>query len=613
MSFNEAQTQAIKHFEGPALILAGPGSGKTTVITHRTKYLIEHYNVSPSNILVVTFTKMAAQEMKSRFMKLCGTNATGVTFGTFHAVFFTILKHAYNYNASNIIREEKQREILHGCLLKFKLEVEDENEWISNVLSEISTVKTRRMSTQNYYSVHCPEDVFRGIYDIYDSTLKRQQLLDFDDMLVYCYELLIARKDILSAWQNKFRFILVDEFQDINDIQYEIVKLLAGDAANIFVVGDDDQSIYGFRGARPDIMMNFKNDYPKSVKILLNYNYRSTRQIIAAASKVINVNEKRFEKAIKDSGTDGKPVIFNEFNTMDDENDFVLNKIRQLHDKEQLEYKQIAVIARTNVGLRPVMGKLIEYNIPFSTRESIPNLFDHWIAKDLFAYIRLARGSRQRSDFLRVMNKPKRYISRDMLYGEEIQFSMLLSMTGDKVWLYDKINNFRQDIEYIGKLNPYAAINYICRGAGYFDYLKEYAKEHKISEEELMATAGEILENSRTFDTYDEWFAYIDEYREKLLQQSKQLKESSNAVSLCTMHASKGLEYDAVLIIDANEGVTPYHKAVLDAELEEERRMFYVAMTRARHQLYICAAKQRFNKTQEISRFVKDMGDMLPD
>ncbi len=611
MSFNEAQIQAIKHFEGPALVLAGPGSGKTTVITHRTKYLIEHYGVHPSNILVVTFTKMAAQEMKQRFIKLCqeGTDGTGVTFGTFHAIFFTILKHAYHYNAGNIIREEKQRDIIRHCMEKYQLDIEDENEWITNVLSEISTVKLRRMSLENYYSVHCPKDVFEEIYSIYDTTLKRAKLLDFDDMLVYCCELFEARPDILAVWQNKYRYILVDEFQDINDIQYKIVRMLAGERANLFIVGDDDQSIYGFRGARPDIMLNFRKDYPKAVNILLNYNYRSTKQIVAAAARVIGANERRFDKVIKDSGQDGMPVVFNEFHTMDDENQFVLDKIRQLHETQQLAYSQIAVIARTNVGLRPVMGKLIEYNIPFTTRESIPNLFEHWIAKDLFAYISLSKGSRKRSDFLRVMNKPKRYISRDMLYGEEIQFSMLLSMTGDKAWLYDKINNFRQELAYIKPLNPYAAINYICKGIGYYDYLKEYAKERRISEEELMTTVGEILESSRNFDTYEAWLAYIEEYHDKLKEQSRQLKENANAVSLCTMHASKGLEYTAVIILDANEGVTPYHKAALDAELEEERRMFYVAMTRAKQQLYICAARQRFNKTQEVSRFVKALGD----
>lgn len=610
MSFNNAQIKAIEHYTGPALILAGPGSGKTTVITHRTQYLIQNHKVNPSNILVVTFTKMAATEMKQRFTKLC-SEGSSVTFGTFHAVFFTILKHAYNYNAANIVRQEQQRDIIRKCIEKFQIETEDENELINNILGEISNVKNSRIAPENYYSINCPEDVFRDIYRVYDNSLKRSKLLDFDDMLVYCYELLSQRPDILAAWQNKYRYILVDEFQDINSIQYEIVKLLAGDRKNLFVVGDDDQSIYGFRGARPDIMLNFEKDYPDAQKILLNYNYRSTRQIVEGAATVINGNEKRFKKVVKDSGREGQPIIFNEFNTMDDENDFVLNKIRHLHDKQNVAYDQIAVIARTNVGLRPAMGKLIEYNIPFSTRESIPNLFEHWIAKDIFAYIRLAQGSTKRGDFLRVMNKPKRYISRDMLYGEEIQFSILLSMTGDKVWLYDKINDFRQSLEYIRKLNPFAAVNYICKGVGYNDYLKEYAKERNISEEELLGIVGEILESTRDFNSYGEWFGYIDDYNEKLKEQAKQLKEKKDGVSLCTMHASKGLEYDAVIIVDANEGITPYHKAVLDCELEEERRMFYVAMTRAKNQLYICASRQRFNKTQEVSRFVRNLAKNL--
>lgn len=606
MSFNRAQIQAIDHFEGPALVLAGPGSGKTTVITHRVGRLLDR-GVMPGNILVVTFTKMAANEMKQRFLKLQGLESTAVTFGTFHAVFFTILKHAYNYTAANIIHGEQQRDIVKGCLARLKYECEDENECISGILAEISLIKSQRLQPENYYSINCPEDIFRTVFKAYDSTLKHSGLIDFDDMLVYCYELFSVRKDILAAWQNKFRYILVDEFQDINRIQYEIVKMLAGDTANLFVVGDDDQSIYGFRGAKPEIMFDFKKDYKAANQILLDCNYRSTDNIVKAGQAVIGENKKRFKKNIIDCGKKGGPVLVRHFEDMDDENDYILQEIRKYHEQKGLEYSEMAVLARTNVGLRPIIGKLVEYNIPFCTRESIPSLYEHWVALDIIAYIRVALGSRERGDFLRIMNKPKRYISRDMLNGDKVDLNVLMAMTGERVWLYDRIAQLKTDLEYIARMSPYAAINYITKGIGYNEYLKEYALQRRIKLEELQQIVGELAQNAKSYDNYNSWFEYIACYTAELKEQQQHMDVSAPAVNLCTMHSAKGLEYKVVFIVDANEGVCPYHKAVLDEEIEEERRMFYVAMTRAKEVLQITTSKQRFNKSMEPSRFLNPL------
>ncbi len=606
MGFNKAQIQAIDHFEGPALVLAGPGSGKTTVITHRVGRLLDR-GVMPGNILVVTFTKMAANEMKQRFLKLQGLESTAVTFGTFHAVFFTILKHAYNYTAANIIHGEQQRDIVKGCLARLRYECEDENECISGILAEISLIKSQRLQTENYYSINCPEDIFRTVFKTYDSTLKRSGLIDFDDMLVYCYELLSVRKDILAAWQNKFRYILVDEFQDINRIQYEIVKMLAGDTANLFVVGDDDQSIYGFRGAKPEIMFDFKKDYKNANQILLDCNYRSTDNIVKAGLAVIGENRKRFKKNITACGRVGGPVLIRHFEDMDDENGYILQEIRKYHEQNGLEYSEMAVLARTNVGLRPIIGKLVEYNIPFCTRESIPSLYEHWVALDIIAYIKVALGSRERGDFLRIMNKPKRYISRDMLNGDKVDMNVLMAMTGERVWLYDRIAQLKTDLEYIARMSPYAAVNYITKGIGYNEYLKEYALQRRIKLEELQQIADELAESAKGFDSYAGWFEYIDSYTAELKEQQQNMDVSEPAVNLCTMHSAKGLEYKVVFIVDANEGVCPYHKAVLDEEIEEERRMFYVAMTRAKEVLQITTSKQRFNKSMEPSRFLNPL------
>ena len=619
MNKSEAQIRAINHFNGPCQVIAGPGSGKTTVITHRTLSLIRDHGVSPSNILVITFTRMAAGEMKERFLRLAAKEDTAgrmtgeagrVTFGTFHAVFFTILKHAYNYSAQNIVREEQQREAIRQSIARYQIETEDENEFISQLLAEISRVKSEGINPDMYYSINCSETVFRDIYRDYAHMLESNRLIDFDDMLVYCYELLSKRPDILKAWQNKFRYILVDEFQDINRMQYEVVKLLAGKTQNIFIVGDDDQSIYGFRGAKPEIMLNFERDFKNVMRIKLDVNYRSTPQIVNSARRVIEHNIKRFKKDIRTVNATGEPVDVRNFQDTIAENSAIVDMIRREVSAGKAAYSDIAVLTRTNIGGRQLMGKLIEYNIPFVTRDSIPNLYEHWIAKNIFAYIRLAMGSRSRDTFLQVMNRPKRYISRDMLMEEVVDFNILKSRYSDRDWMVERIADLEGDIKVLERCSPLAAVNYIRRAIGYDCYLREYSAERRISEDDLFAVIDELQESASQFNTYDEWFAYIEQYTEEIKTQTAKhygRGADSNAVTICTMHSAKGLEYPEVFIIDANEGVTPYSKAALDEEIEEERRMFYVAMTRAKSRLHVYSVRERYNKTLEVSRFVKEI------
>lgn len=277
------------------LVLAGPGSGKTLVITERTKYLIEECGIDPAQILVITFTKAAATEMKRRFQRKMN-RLCPVTFGTFHAVYFAILKHAYNYSADNIAREEQRYQCMREIIAKEHLTYEDETEFITSLLGEISLVKNSGIEIANYYSKNCAETVFRKIYRQYHEFLYKNRLIDFDDMLVYTKELFEQRADILAAWQNKYRYILIDEFQDINRIQYDIIKMLAGKRKNLFIVGDDDQSIYRFRGAKPEIMLHFKDDYPEAETVLLDVNYRSVKNIVTSAGYLIGHNKERFQK-----------------------------------------------------------------------------------------------------------------------------------------------------------------------------------------------------------------------------------------------------------------------------------------------------------------------------
>ena len=605
--YNEAQIQAIRHKNGPCMTLAGPGSGKTAVITERVKYLITEHGVNPSNILVITFTKAAATEMKERFLTLMGQEKMPVTFGTFHAVFFQILKHAYHYTAANIVKEEQKYNCMKELVLKHRLEFEDEAEFVTAILGEISLVKNTGVEFAHYYSTNCATEVFRRLYSEYHEYLYTHKLIDFDDMLVYTYELFRERPDILSAWQKKFTYILIDEMQDINKLQYDIVKMLAAPENNLFVVGDDDQSIYRFRGAKPEIMLHFFDDYPKGKRILLDRNYRSQEEIVKASLNLISHNKERFKKDIKASLPAKDPVEYAIFPSQREQNLRIIRDISERLDHGG-KYSDFAVLFRTNTQPRLLMEQLMEYNVPFIARDSIPNIYEHWIAKDLFAYIRIAQGSRQRSDFLQIMNRPKRYINRDSLDDEQVAFDVWIWFYEEQPWIAKRIEQLEHDIKMLEWMSPYAAINYIRHGIGYDEFLKEYAEYRRIREDDLFDVLEELQESAREYKNYDAWFLHIEEYAEEIqkLRQQKQEQEQKDSVLLATLHSAKGLEYEHVYIVDVNEGVMPYKKATLEQEIEEERRMFYVGMTRAKQDLHLFSTKQVNHKDAEVSRFIRE-------
>lgn len=612
MAFHEAQLQAIEHFKGPMMVLAGPGSGKTTVITHRVKHLIEACGVDAESILVITFTRAAADEMKERFETLMDGKHYPVNFGTFHAVFFSILKHAYRYNASCIAREEQRTQLIRELIARHQLEVEDETEFTNSILSEISMVKGEMLNLEHYYAKNCSEEIFKQLYQGYEEGLLRQGLLDFDDMLVMCYELFTQRKDILSAWQRKYQYILIDEFQDINRVQYEIVKMLAKPEDNLFIVGDDDQSIYRFRGARPEIMLGFEKDYPQAKRTLLGINYRSTATIVDAAGRLIVHNKTRYPKTIQAARGAGKAVALEAWGNALDETRGIVEEIQD-YGKMGYRLSDIAVLYRTSLEPRLLMEKLMEYNIPFRMRDVLPNLYEHWIAQDILTYIRIAQDDlakhrqAKRADVFRIMNRPKRYLSRDAMEGTVISWDAVEAWYQDKDWMVERIEQLKYDLKMIGKMAPVAAVNYIRKAVGYDEYLQEYAQYRRMKPEELLEVADQLQESAAAFATADAWFAHMKEYGEQLKEQAKNRNASgAEGVWLMTMHSAKGLEFPVVYILDANERVTPHHKAVLDADLEEERRMFYVAMTRAKERLHICYTKERYGKKQERSRFVDE-------
>lgn len=612
MNLNKSQHCAIHHKDGAMLVLAGPGSGKTAVITQRTKNLIEEYNIPPSDILVITFTKAASNEMKERFYLLMGDRNARVSFGTFHAVFFTILKSAYNFSGENIISEDMRYRIMREILSGYMLDYKDENEFIGNLLGEIGMIKNSRIDINNFYSGVCGEDIFRKIYKEYEARLRKSRLIDFDDMLLYTYELFDQRKDILASWQKKFKYILIDEFQDINRIQYEIMKMLAYPQNNMFIVGDDDQSIYRFRGSRPEIMLNFEKDFPGAKRILLDVNYRCGKYIVETSKNLISYNKERFDKTITAASESCEPVSYITFENRRDENMYLIKDIKELVGNGRC-FKEFAVLFRTNIQARSLIEQLMSYNIPFKIRDAVPNIYEHWIANDIFTYQRLAMGSRERKDFLQIMNRPKRYISRDSLRHECVEFAAWKKEFETQPWIAERIEKLECDLKLISQMSPYASVNYIRRGIGYDEFLKEYAKYKSINEEELSDMLDEIQESAAAYKTFAEWHEHIKKYTSEVKNHAKSHEEETDAVTLSTFHSSKGLEYRNVYLIDVNEGIVPYKKAILEIDIEEERRLFYVGMTRAKEKLSIYSVRSVNDKSTSVSRFVEESKNMVKD
>lgn len=609
MSLNHAQTEAVAHNKGPCMVLAGPGSGKTLTIAKRIEYLIMKHKVRPEEILVITFTKYAAWEMKNRTRSICGPSSYAVTFGTFHGIYYGILKWAYRLNQSNLLSDEEKyrilREILPGIDWDQEPEADEEKDYLQELAIEIGNVKNNCMDIEEYEPVKYTTEKFRKLYRTYEETKKKYRKIDFEDMLIQCRDLFMKRPDILKKWQEKFQYILVDEFQDVNQAQYDVVRMLAAPQDNLFVVGDDDQSVYGFRGAKPGIMKEFMKDYPTARQILLDVNYRSSGYIVKGALRVIGNNKIRFEKKIEAFRKPDETVHVQEVKDPVQEAEYVLERIREYREKG-VSYTEMAVLYRTNVDARAMSELMTEYQIPFVMKEHLNNIYEHFIALDMISYLRLSQGEYDRKYFLQIANRPNRYLTRESMKTGNVSYESLRRYYRDKDWMVDRIDQLEWDMKMICDKTPYAAIQYIRKRMGYDEFLKEYAAYRKISSEDLFAVLEEIWQNSKGYGTIKEWFEHIESYGKMLKEQNKKNGEKEG-VNLMTMHAAKGLEFDTVFVIEANEGSCPYKKATADEEIEEERRLFYVAMTRAKRKLVISYVKEKNGKDLLPSRFVSEL------
>lgn len=609
MSLNHAQTEAVAHNKGPCMVLAGPGSGKTLTIAKRIEYLIMKHKVRPEEILVITFTKYAAWEMKNRTRSICGPSSYAVTFGTFHGIYYGILKWAYRLNQSNLLSDEEKyrilREILPGIDWDQEPEADEEKDYLQELAIEIGNVKNNCMDIEEYEPVKYTTEKFRKLYRTYEETKKKYRKIDFEDMLIQCRDLFMKRPDILKKWQEKFQYILVDEFQDVNQAQYDVVRMLAAPQDNLFVVGDDDQSVYGFRGAKPGIMKEFMKDYPKARQILLDVNYRSSGYIVKGALRVIGNNKIRFEKKIEAFRKPDETVHVQEVKDPVQEAEYVLERIREYREKG-VSYTEMAALYRTNVDARAMSELMTEYQIPFVMKEHLNNIYEHFIALDMISYLRLSQGEYDRKYFLQIANRPNRYLTRESMKTGNVSYESLRRYYRDKDWMVDRIDQLEWDMKMICDKTPYAAIQYIRKRMGYDEFLKEYEAYRKISSEDLFAVLEEIWQNSKGYGTIKEWFEHIESYGKMLKEQNKKNGEKEG-VNLMTMHAAKGHEFDTVFVIETNEGSCPYKKATANEEIEEERRLFYVAMTRAKRKLVISYVKEKNGKDLLPSRFVSEL------
>lgn len=599
---SKEQMQAIHHGDGPMMVLAGPGSGKTYTITRRIQYLMEHHGVPPEQILVITFTKAAALEMQERFERLMG--GQNVTFGTFHAVYFHILKRSYHFEQSDIITEKEKREYLKEVLEERFPKEESWDFYLPMLLGDIGRIKNEGMPVEGYRAPYLPEGNFQEIFQSYQKRMRAERKIDFDDMAPLCLHLLQSQPELLSMWRDIYRYLLIDEFQDINRMQYEVVRLLAQPGNNLFIVGDDDQSIYGFRGSDPSIMLKFSREYPGCQTVLLRENYRCTQNIVKSAVRLIDHNKNRFLKKLQAKKEGRQDVILTACDSKEAEAEEIATLIK--HYRQYGSYRDIAVLFRTNQSASFLAQKLAQEQIPFWQKEKIKNLFEDPMALDILAILHFAHGETKRKYFLRFMNKPVRYLRRDMV-AETVDIDRMCGLPELGKNRLMLLRRLQYDLSQIQKMEPYAAVNYIRKGMGYDQWVAQNDREKHRDHAADMELLDWIQSSAKGMENFYAWLTMIDAYQQNL-NRTEAPSEGEDAVSLVTMHGSKGLEYKIVILPDVNEGNVPQKKAAAPKELEEERRVFYVAMTRAREKMFLFYVRKTKENRLLPSRFLKEIG-----
>ena len=624
---NKSQYEAVTNTEGPSLIIAGAGSGKTKVLTHKISYLIDEKNIAPWNILAITFTNKAASEMKERITKLIGDKANEMWIGTFHSICVRILRRYIDRigfdNAFVIFDTSDQRSLVKQALKE--LNIDDKLFTDRSVLSEISNGKNEMLNPAAYAvraNGEYRKTKIAEIYDLYQKKLKQNNALDFDDIINYTIQILMENIDVLSYYQEKFKYVLVDEYQDTNKAQFTLVTLLSSKYGNITVVGDNDQGIYSFRGADISNILNFEKDFPGTKIIKLEQNYRSTKSILNAANEVIKNNKKTYPKNLWTEKEDGHLPHIHQADNEYDEAGFIVQEIEHLKREEYYKYSDFAILYRMNTQSRSIEDILRRENIPYQIIGGL-KFYERKEIKDTVAYLRLIHNSQDNLSLERIINEPKRGIGKTSLEKvAEIARTNEISMYEvikraeefglNKVYLNSR--EFVSTIEELVQAKETMTISeMITQVLNKTGYIKSLELENSTQAENRIENLEEFLSVAIEFE---EQFAEntLSEFLENITLASDidNLEEETEKVTLMTLHSSKGLEFPVVFLVGMEEGIFPSYRSIGEQkELEEERRLCYVGITRAREYIYLTCSKQRtiFGSTScnKISRFVEEI------
>ncbi len=615
-NLNKAQCEAVLSGEGPVLIAAGPGSGKTTVITHKLLYLIYERHIPAEQILVITFTKEAAISMQERFFRQqeAFTMQKGiqemqkgfVSFATFHSYFYQIIKSIKKYSEYQLITQLEKKRLLLPILKQYDKAAISEQQ-IRSFLMHVSYYKNTGHLSKEVQE----KETFFSQLEEYEKAKQTYKRLDFDDMLWLCKKELSENQKLLQYWQKRFSYILIDEFQDINPIQYEIIKMLSLPPYNLFVVGDDDQAIYGFRGSDATIFQRFMTDFPQAKLLPMATNYRCASMIVKASRSLIEKNKTRTVKELVANEKTALKGKIQAYGTIDTKacSEKLIERLKR-ESLEQLD--QEAVLFRTNASMQRFVTSLVTNKIPFVLREKCDSIYEHFIVKDIMDYIQIANGCRERSVYLRVFQKQGLYQVREVLRTETVDVERLKSALSDGFYKDDyglrKLEALERHLTRLKSMRPKLGITYILHGMGYERYLLQKAGNSTTLPQDWQEVLEWLQEQATDFVDYKEW---LEHQRKDAQQLSKVITGSGEkkGVHLLTMHASKGLEFQKVSIMQLNEGIIPqYSKGeVLSKEKEEEeRRLFYVGMTRAKEELELYYMTGTKENPSVRSRFLEE-------
>lgn len=607
---NQFQLEAVSFGLGNLLVLAGPGSGKTFTITQRIFYLIDKLKVSPEKILVITFTKDAAAEMNSRFCSTCKFPLP-VNFGTFHSVFYNILLSSPKFKNIKLISNEQKKSFF--CRFIFDANKSEINELANIYLSAMSLYKNTgdKEALKELLSREQLEE-FGVLFNAYEKYRKNNKLIDYDDVLYDSLSLLKEDEYFKNKWSKRFSHILIDEFQDVNPVQFELIKYLTGRSCNIFAVGDDDQSIYRFRGATPDVLKNFINDFGSKI-INLSLNYRNPPDIIKASYAVIEENMDRLPKeaAAIDSGDGIQSLYLNGFVTSKEEQKHILKQLSVNNNKT-------AILFRTNAEMQTFAVFLKENGIKFIMKEKVSSIYEHFVVKDIMTYLKLAYEPNNISLLTAIINKPERGIDREALLGMYDNFVDNIGYFYNyQKNILEKANILKNNLSYIKERQLKLAVYYVLKCIGYEKYINERFMFDKNKLLECRRIIDFILEDCVRFENVFEYELFQIKYGNELVIQNKAIlnrksyNNGKNNIYLMTVHASKGLEFERVYIPNCNENIFPHGRTPDENTVSEERRLFYVGMTRASKELHLSYIKGTKERPFIVSRFIKPIIELL--